>query len=57
MYDLDRDGFISKAELIQVMAALQKVTGSLTSPSGKTYASPDQMVRCGAQNPAPNVHV
>jgi len=43
MYDVDHDGFISKAELTQVLVSLQKITGTLVTHSGKTL-TPDQFV-------------
>eukprot|EP01104_Vermistella_antarctica_P020243 TRINITY_DN8589_c0_g1_i1.p1 TRINITY_DN8589_c0_g1~~TRINITY_DN8589_c0_g1_i1.p1 ORF type:complete len:188 (+),score=69.46 TRINITY_DN8589_c0_g1_i1:150-713(+) len=44
MYDIDGDGFISRAEMLKVMESFYKLVGPLVTFSGKKYESPDQMV-------------
>ena len=44
MYDLDRNGYIDKQEMQQIMEAFYKLVGPLVTFSGKKYESPQQLV-------------
>eukprot|EP00727_Mastigamoeba_balamuthi_P008165 m51a1_g397 putative calcium-binding protein (189) ;mRNA; f:709736-710669 len=44
MYDLDGNGYISRDEMMQIMAGFYRLVGPLVTFSGKKYDSPKQVV-------------
>jgi Ca2+-binding EF-hand superfamily protein len=44
LYDLDNDGYISKAEMVKIVTALYRMLGDLVSLQGEEYDTPAKLV-------------
>lgn len=44
LYDQDKDGFISKEEMLLVVSGLYKMLGDLATLQGNDYDSPEKLV-------------